>query len=562
LYSSGVGGSPTLLADGGDTSFRFAAASADTETVVFETASALLPADVRASGRQAYAVISGGLQLAGVDAADEPLSACGAAVGAGTHNPPNAVSRDGRRIFIKSPDGSGCGVSRLYLREAQGDGWTTTEISASRCARVDCGAPQAVAFAGATPSGSVAYMTTRQQLTDDDVDDGLDLYRYEVATGTLSRVSVGPPGVLADVGLEAHPSEDGSHVYFGARGQLIPGVGGASGSMYLADGDGLQLVAPSRFADDEQVTPDGRRLLFTSTAKLTPDDTDTQGDVFLYDADDDTLTRVSGAPGGNGALAARTTQELNPRALDGYPLRSISDDGRHVFFVTDEALVADDGNATADVYEWHDGDLGLVTSGAATSGSVRYRQASADGSSVFFTTDESLVPADDDRGDPDLYVARTDGGFPEPLAEPPAPTCVGLPCAAPPPAPRVGRPIPASVDFVAPPQRRSRPLRVLPISRSARRRMAALGRVVLRVRTAASGRIAARARARVGRRARTVARGRARADRAGTVRLRLRLSRSARRRLSRGRNLRLRIVVRRFDPNRSSVMRLTLRRPR
>jgi hypothetical protein len=580
VYRSAIGGPPTLLADAGPwsfgvTSFELSGASADAQTVVLETVSVLLPADVRTSGRQVYEITPDGLRLAGVDSAGAPLSSCGAIVGTDEFQP-NPVSRDGRRVFISSPDATGCGSRKVYLREADEEGTkTTTEISASQCTRVDCDVPVTVRFAAATPSGSVAYMTAIHQMTNDDVDDDRDLYRYDVASGSLTRLSVGPPGVVAVVQLApVHASEDGSRVYFTATGQLVPGEGGAGTKIYLADDEGVRYVATlasgeswnaglTSSQDNVQVTPDGRQLLFTSTGKLTPDDTDTTRDVYLYDADDETLTRVSGEPGlGNGSFAAEIAQSgfISSPVVAGYPRRSLSDDGRHVFFWTDEAILPEDANQKLDVYEWHDGDLGLITSGASTAGSLAYRQASADGSSVFFTTDESLVAADDDQGDPDLYVARAGGGFPDPPAQQPPPACAGASCGLA-PVERVRRPVPASVGFVA---RRIAPRRfgALPISTRARRRMAASGRLVLTVATPGPGRVTASARARVAGRMRTVASGRARAERAGKVRLRLALSPQARRRLSGGRALRLRIVLRRFDPDRSSVVRLTLEPPR
>jgi hypothetical protein len=575
LYSSGVGGPPTLLAGGLD--LKPAGGSGDARTIAFDTSTALLPADVRTSGRQAYEHGPAGLRLVGVDGAGAPLSPCGATVGVDRPTDfdrdyqPNAVSRDGRRIFVSSPDADGCGTSRrVYLRE---NGATTTEISASRCTRADCNGPRPVFFMGATPSGATAYLATDQQLTDDDLDGSRDLYRYDVASGALSRISAGPPGAAAAV-VPTHvlPSDDGSRVYFLAGGALAPGAGGAGSKIYVADGHGLRLVAPLA-ADDPWTTPSptregaeivqttsgGQRLLFTSTAQLTADDLDASRDVYLYDAEEAALTRVSGSGGGgNGAFDADYRQAPfgEQDAILQRPRRSIADDGRRVFFATAESLVAADANTTRDVYEWEAGDLRLVTSGALGAGSVEYRTASADGRSVFFVTDESLVAADDDLGDVDLYVAREGGGFAEREGGGTDP-CAPRPCGEP-PIERVERAAPASVRFG---QARAARLRVLPVSDRARRRAAGGGQLTLRVRTDAPGRVTARALTSAGRRTRVVARAHADARRAGTLRLRLRLSRPARRLLRDAGALSLRVVVRQ-RPDRSAVVRLTLEAPR
>ncbi len=572
LYSrDGIEAAPTLLASVA-ASFEFSGASSDMRRLVFQSGTALLPEDVKTSGRQVYESTDAGLRLAGVDSAGIPLSTCGASVGSDSY-PPNPISRDGRRLFIASPDAA-CGANRkrVYLRE---DGATTTEISASRCTRVApaCNAAADVRFMGATPSGSTAFVATAQQLTDDDLDAGQDLYRYDVAGGVLSRVSVGPAGVSASVTTTAaYPSDDGSRVYFIANGQLVPGKGVANGAnIYVADGQGLRFVATIATSDswrtpaqlnsrreDVQLTPDGAQLVFMTTAPLTADDTDIRKDVYLYDAGGETLTRVSGLPGtGNGAFDADIAQGATIQPTAGYLLRSLSTDGRHVFLTTGEPLTPEDGNTTADVYEWEDGDLGLVSAGGASK-TVRYHTSSADGSSVFFSTDLSLTADDDDGGHLDLYVARKGGGFPPPAESPPS-GCGGDGC-PPPPTARLDRPVPASVGFVD--RASSARLRALPVSPAARRRMATSGWLRLRIRTGAPGRIAVTARARIGQRTATVARGAVRAAHAGTARLSLRLSRAARSHLADGHALAIRVVLHRSSPDRSSGFSLELEPPR
>jgi hypothetical protein len=567
LYVSERGdAAPTLLASV-PAGFEFYGGSPDMRLLVFQSETKLLPEDVRTSGRQVYETTEAGLRLAGVDGAGAPLSACGAAVGSNSY-PPNPISRDGSRIFISTP---ACGPARssVYLRE---DG-TTTDISTSRCTRsgLPCNAPAEVRFMGATPSGSVAFLASAQQLTDDDVDSGQDLYRYERANDVLSRISAGPSGVSAGVvPTAAYSSGDGSRVYFVAIGMLVPGKGVAGRpNVYLRDESGLRFVATLDAADswatpanlaarreDVQLTLDGERLLFTSVARLTADDTDGSRDVYLYDAGDDTLTRTSGvAGGGNGAFDATIAQGAGTQPLEGHSLRSLSEDGRHVFLQTAEALLPADQNTTSDVYEWEDGDLGLITPGASNA-LVRYHTASADGSSVFFSTDESLTPYDDDRGYVDLYVARKGGGFPPP-EDPPSGACAGPGCPSK-PIVRLRRPAPKSLDFLeAPPD-----VRVLPASVAARRRMAATGWLTLRIRVARPGRIVARARARLGGRTRTIAGDSVKVGQAGAAHLRLRLSPAARRRLDAGHALLVRVTARRSGSGGSSTLRLRLEPPR
>ncbi len=560
LYRATADGAMALLGDVGSVvddvtkNITMVGVSDDGQHVVFQAEDRLLPADDgRVGGSAAYEFAGDELRLVGVDAAGNSLSTCGVAAGS-DNRAPNAVSRDGRRIFVTSPATSCEGATpRVYLRE---DGATTTEISASRCARPDCGEPQAVRFVGATPSGSTAFMVTTQQLTSDDVDSGSDLYRYDVDSGALSRVSAGPAGIAANVAptSAAHAADDGSKVYFVATGELVPGQGVAgSPNVYLADGDGLRLVATLAPSDswpngrvrdgaqeDAQITPDGERMLLVSSAALTADDTDARRDAYLFDADSGEIERLSGTAGvGNGDFDAEVAMAANELVmLAGRRTHGLSVDGRRVFFTTQEGLLPEDVNADLDVYEWADGDLALISSGVGNT-EMFYGGASADGSSVFFTTQESLVAADRDAGDSDLYAARLGGGFPEP--QPPPAGCSGEDCRTA-SGVRLSRLVPASVTHVG--RGKARGLRLRRFRRSERRRMTATGRMRLVIGSPTAGLVTARALTRIGARRRTVARGGVKSIRPGDVTLRLRLSLDARRRLSRGHVLRIRLVLR------------------
>lgn len=119
---------------------------------------------------------------------------------------------------------------------------------------------------------------------------------------------------------------------------------------------------------------------------------------------------------------------------------AVSADGSRLFFTAaDPLLPLSDSNGRADAYEWEaqgsgscttaPGCLGLLSSGR--SGEATFAAASADGADAYFLTAASLLPADAD-GLTDLYDARAGGGFPEPE---PQIECVGDACQSPPPAP-------------------------------------------------------------------------------------------------------------------------------
>ncbi|HEX7059366.1 MAG TPA: hypothetical protein VF176_05900 [Solirubrobacterales bacterium] len=500
IYRQPLDGTLTLLGSAGEESdgFTFMDASADLEHAAFQTQAHLLPADAgRTQGSAAYEYAGSALRLVGVDDTGLPLSSCGSVIGNGNADPlrtANAVSRDGRRIFFSAPPA--CGQpNRVYVRE---DGAHTIEVSASSCDRLDCNAPQAVTFVGATPDGSQALLVTGQQLTDDDTDADLDLYRRDLPGGALTRLSAGPPGVTANVNVPVvRASDDGERVYFAATGELVPGSGVAGQrNLYLNDHGTLHFIATAGDIDlsRSEITPGGGSFVFTTASALLPSDLDSKTDVYRYDAASDTLAQVSlGVDGrGNEPLNANFDSETFFGGLVALPnelKRYLSDDGR-VFFVTSEALLPEDHNQTVDVYERAGGTLGLVTSGMGET--ISYMGVSADGRSAFFNTYESLIPADRDDGDDDVYVARLGGGFPEPA--PPPPACTGDACQGP-PISGVDRPSPDTLTNAGgDPQ--GAPFGLRPLSARARQRLAATGRTRLLVDVPAAGHLSLVARAR------------------------------------------------------------------
>jgi hypothetical protein len=551
-YRAAPDGTPTLLSGGGGATDRIFA-SADGERVVLQTSAALVDEDsVKTEGSQLYELSGGGARLLGVDEAGDPVLPCGQATMT-TLTAPNPTSRDGRRVFFTS---TRCWPyldvpARVFLHE---DG-ASTEISASQCERPDCGPPAEVAFAGATPDGAVAYLVTAAQLTDDDVDESSDVYRYEVGDGSLTRVSAGAAPADAVV-TRAYPSDDGGRVYFLARGQLVPGQGTeGSPNAYVADGAGLRFIgtlAPDdgwAIAEEEsprlptvELTPgSGDRLMLITGGALRPEDTDAARDVYLYDAAEGgpPLLVSKTAHGGDAEVPVRTDSvffHLVHRFAQAPP-RTLVADGRRVLFMTAESLVPEDTDSATDVYEWFDGEVGLVSSGGGAHDAMLLG-ASPDGASVFVTTPERLASADDDSGDYDIYAARLGGGFPEPAA-PPAECADGCPPA---PPSRLARP---DLPTVGHRGQRSVALRLRAPTARERARMVARGRLALAVRAPAAGRVSAVARARLGGRVRIVGRGRVRVAKAGkTVTVAVPLSSAARRRLAAGRDLSVRVVLR------------------
>jgi hypothetical protein len=470
--------------------------SRDGAHVVFASRPALLPEDAGRTGASGlYDWHDGVLKLVGVDDSGTPLSSSEVTLGRGSNGPfgvsPNALSEDGRRIFFTVDN-------HVYVRV---DGQTTLPLAPGS----DPAAHQT--FAAATPDGAKAYFQTDESLTADDADNAQDIYEFDVDKKELRLVSVGGEESTSIV----RTSSDGSRVYFTANG----GPGDPSGlGLYVEKAGGVDYVAPvdgmlgpgpgcNVGADSNlRVAPDGRHLVFVTTAAATADDQDASADVFEWSEDSGKVVRVSGdGDRGNDPVDAALSTAATCSPLSGRydPPRGMSDDGRFVFFQTDEALVPQDSNGKTDVYQ-HDlttGKTSLLSAGTGERES-RYLDSSTSGHDVFIGTYDRLTPEDgDDRLD--VYDARVGGGFP---VESPARPCHEDDCQGPAGNGAPGAVTPGSSTIVAPrlipppPTTAKKPtLNLVRPSSGSLRTAARTGRLKLAVRASTNGKVALRVRA-------------------------------------------------------------------
>ncbi len=364
-------------------------------------------------------------------------------------------------------------------------------------------------FVGASDDGSKAFFLDTQRLTDSASEDssdqaggescerpngvnGCNLYEYDLsapAGRNLVAVSAGDssgggPRVQGVLAISA----DGSHVYFVARG-VLTGVANERGqlprdgaeNMYVFERDAgypngrVAFIASVPESDDqraaaysvddfvwrgsrmrEDVTPDGRFLVFTSGGTLTADDTSSTGavQVFRYDALTGALVRISiGENGfndnGNAGLGPAGIVAPGVHAQLGSPRGdpTMSHDGSFVFFESPVGLTpgalnnvplplvpGDEQLYAENVYEWHEGHVYLISDGrdantvlsfpcAGRESDVCLLGADATGRNVFFLTADPLVAADKDLAE-DVYDARVCSAS-EPCVASAAPPPVG-----------------------------------------------------------------------------------------------------------------------------------------
>jgi hypothetical protein len=419
-----------------------AGSSADGSHVVFETNGQLPVApgttvDTHTSEEEVYDRTGGHTYLVGV-LPDGSVPACGAEVGQGPHASDNAgseinahlsygaVSPDGSNIVFQSygnGNQSGCigpydepNTATLYLRE---DNAKTVQLPGDF-------------FAGRTADGSKIFTLGEAP---NDVEG--PIYEYDIATGQTTRFGdeaelAGYPSDKIGVELLGY-SADGSHVYFQRAGNIflwdngttihIPGTGVRYGEGVPGDGPGgypasgaihsSESTATSVINDMPAVTPDGSKMVFVDFANITGYNSNRHSEVYLYDADTNSVTCVSCNPSVPAGQSEADIQLAwlhpeDPLAPPSVPV--VSDDGSRVFFETGEALVPQDTNGLEDVYEWDDGRVSLLSSGQGSLDSFLVGVGD-DGDDVFIRTGDRLLPQVED-GVEHVYDARVDGGFP------------------------------------------------------------------------------------------------------------------------------------------------------
>jgi hypothetical protein len=538
----------------------YAGASGDLRRILFGAERALTPeVPSPATALQLYEWVDGEVRLVSKDANGDPLPGgafAGMVTGALSSTPfsrsPEAVSDDGRTIFVSSPPNATAG--RVYVRVDEGP---LVDVGVSQKDPPDPDAPRNTVYRDATPDGAKLLFSSPDALVDGAVRGASatqdhTLYVYDVASGELRNASpyrnpsappeeqAGGPRVSDALGI----ADDGSRAYFRSRARLVEGLPVATLTerhlyRYDAADDRVTYIGTvgSTEADgtnDYAVSPNGRYLAVESTRALDAGGATGPLNLYLHDAVEGTTTCVT-CPAGLDEFNANGVEYGSPNE----PFNKVTDDG-HVFLTNEAAMVPEDVNGVADAYLWRDGKAHLLSSGIDPGASM-FVGATPDAREAYFLTNESLVGHDVDHGVADLYVARVDGGFPEPVT---APGCVER-CRQPSPAPAAPPAGSATLTGAEPAALPPRPeARVRRLSRAARGRLARGRAVQLTVRVNRAGTLRLAATARVGERMRVIARDSERASGAGTERLRLRLSRAARARLGRGKALRVSLDVR------------------
>jgi hypothetical protein len=355
------------------------------------------------------------------------------------------ATTDASRVYFQvAPDGGACsGPEALYERNRETEETTLIDPGVTN------GTDHDVAMIRAIPDGRSLYFLTSGKLDPADKNEDPDVYRWDEPTGesTAGKSTCLTCGVKnekgekitdANVTRRVLVSDDFSHIYFTSTERLIPGLGTqGEGNVYALSGGVIRFVATLRFdslaeglgdstQNFTQLSSDGNALSFLSDQPLTADRVAAQcpnpvdgptangpcKELYRYDDHNGSVECVSCRHG------AITTASVSLSSF-GEAFRA-SADGSTLAFSTAEALLPLDVNNSADLYEWRNGALRLLTDGVTrypTGFAAPIPQAvDADGSNIVFSVASPGLTGFERDGVANLYDARIGGGFTPPSA--------------------------------------------------------------------------------------------------------------------------------------------------
>jgi hypothetical protein len=241
---------------------------------------------------------------------------------------------------------------------------------------------------------------------------------------TVGQVSTGPiGGNSGDWSSLLDVTRDGNSILFATTEKLTSDDTDATMDLYLRSGGTTTLMSPDFSSGSGNISDDGSTLVFQTNDRLVPADTDSSVDLYKRVGTITTLLSI-GPNGEHGPCSASDFTFCNT-------FRAMSDDGQHVYFVSNAHLAPGDDEPVAcrddpgggvqtyachDIYENWNGVTRLVSGGPSDPRSaydydltyLSYSNAytartdvSRDGR-AFFQASDPLLPEDTDTAG-DVY---------------------------------------------------------------------------------------------------------------------------------------------------------------
>ncbi|HEY2335393.1 MAG TPA: hypothetical protein VGH58_10350 [Solirubrobacterales bacterium] len=281
----------------------------------------------------------------------------------------------------------------IYARNLGEEKTTLVSQAAEGCSGCGDGSKVPV-FRGSSEDGSRVFFTTDEKLVEADGDGATDIYARDLPGGPTRLIS---GGTEAKTVTFAANSGDGEHVFFNTAESLVPEDKDSASDLYEWSGGNLGLVVAAACGECEATfdaaSADSETVLFSTAAKLSPEDSDGSVDIYSQQVGggEPVLVSRGGSCGGcgNGPADAQFDRA--------------SADASHVVFNSLEALSPEDGDSEDDIYARVPGEeTSLITTSPSYcplrkgSCGATFAGASTEGSRVFFTTVERFTLEDGD----------------------------------------------------------------------------------------------------------------------------------------------------------------------
>jgi Tol biopolymer transport system component len=337
-----------------------------------------------------------------------------------------SLSREGRWVAFLSqglltPQEEPIYLNQVLVRDrATG---TTSRLSQTTAGEPANGWCEITSRAISDDGQTVVFHSRATNLVQPDTNEGYDIFLYNQATDTLTRLSNGVDGTEANgESKHARISGDGRYVVFDslANNLVIGDTNIVTDTFFLdmqtgilelvsRNSEGIQANGAAKFPT---LSADGRYVAFVSNAtNLHPGATD--GLWYLYRHD-----RITGET----VLVSQTAEGvITPTFVEA---AEMSDDGRWIAFSSGFGLVPEDNNGKSDIFR-KDMLSGLVARLSVDSynqegdGDSNLPTLSADGMQVAWESRATNLVIDDTNNNLDIFVRRrVDGPVPTPSPSP------------------------------------------------------------------------------------------------------------------------------------------------
>ena len=251
---------------------------------------------------------------------------------------------------------------------------------------------QNVIWMGSSADASHVVFRTFEALTSDDTNSRLDLYEWSQANG----VRLITPGSTTQPTYEGLLlSEDGEHIFISTPDPLLPADTDSDPDVYEWSGGQLTLASTS---------PTDTGSNFNYPVGVTPDG----GTLYFYSSGrltpDDTDDKVDIYKRTGGVVSLISVSAIAGNGPHHVTFNGMSADGSHVFFQTEEQLDPIDTDTVVDLYAWSAAGIELISTGPTDTGAngAGYQASTADGTHAYFVTDGRMT-ADDTDLNSDVY---------------------------------------------------------------------------------------------------------------------------------------------------------------